>query len=95
MRTVYEVITGSEVPFDKLNIIPVRGFSYLRRVEIPIKKTVGEWKFLEGKILKHGWSYYCQRAKIMEMLVTGELDDYHFIEIMTCPGVALAEEASL
>jgi len=90
LRTVYEVVTGSDVPFDKLNIIPVRGFSYLRRVEIPIKKTVGEWKFLEGAVLKLMVGHTIASArKIMEMLINGELNDYHFIEIMTCPGGCL------
>ena len=90
LRTVYEVITGSEVPFDRLNIIPVRGSSYLRKVEIPIKKAVGEWKFLEGVVLKLMVGHTIASArKIMEMLISGELKDYHFIEIMTCPGGCL------
>ncbi len=90
LRTVYEVITGSEVPFDKLNIVPVRGFSYLRRVEIPIQKAVGQWKFLEGVTLKLMVGHTIGSARqIMELLAKGELDDYHFIEIMTCPGGCL------
>ncbi len=90
LRTVYEIVTGSEVPFNKLNILPVRGFSYMRRVEIPIQKTVGEWKFLEGATLKLMVGHTIGSAReIMEMLSKGELNDYHFIEIMTCPGGCL------
>ncbi len=90
IRTAYEIVTGEEVPFDNLRIIPVRGMEGIRKAELPIKKAVDEWKFLEGATLKvmvaHGTA---NAKKIMEMLCRGELDDYHFIEIMACPGGCL------
>jgi iron only hydrogenase large subunit-like protein len=54
---------------------------------LKIEKAVDDWKFLEGATLKvmvgHGTA---NAKKIMDMLCRGELDDYHFIEIMACPG---------
>jgi len=90
IRTAYEIVTGEEVPFKKLRIMPVRGMEGIRSAELPIKKTVKEWKFLEGTTLKvmigHGTA---NAKKIMDMLCRGEIDDYHFIEIMACPGGCL------
>lgn len=90
LRTAYEIVTGEEVPFKKLNIIPVRGMEGIRTAEIPIKKAVKDWKFLEGVTLKvmigHGTA---NAKKIMDMLCEGKLDGYHFIEIMACPGGCL------
>ena len=90
LRTAYEIVTGEEVPFKKLRITPVRGMEGIRTAEIPIKKTVKDWKFLEGATLKvmigHGTA---NAKKIMDMLCEGKLDGYHFIEIMACPGGCL------
>ncbi|MCP4653576.1 MAG: 2Fe-2S iron-sulfur cluster binding domain-containing protein [Candidatus Omnitrophica bacterium] len=87
IRTAYELVTGEEVPFDNLKVEPVRGMKGVRSAAIPIKKTVDDWAFLKGATLKvmigHGTA---NAKKIMEMLVAGELNDYHFIEIMACPG---------
>jgi len=90
IRTAYELVTGEEVPFDHLRVMPVRGMEGIRTAELPIKKAVDAWKFLEGATLKvmvgHGTA---NAKKIMDMLCRGELDDYHFIEIMACPGGCL------
>ena len=90
LRTAYEIVTGEEVPFEKLRITPVRGMEGIRTAEIPIKKTVEDWKFLEGVTLKVMIGHGTANAKrIMEMLCKGELEGYHFIEIMACPGGCL------
>lgn len=90
IRTAYELVTGRSVPFDKLNVIPVRGMEGIRRAEIPIDKTVEEWKFLEGVTLKVMVAHGTANAnKVLEMLERGELSDVHFIEIMACPGGCL------
>jgi len=90
IRTAYEIVTGEEVPFDKLRVEPVRGMEGIRRASLPIKKAVDAWKFLEGAELKvmiaHGTA---NAKKVMDMLTRGEIDDYHFIEIMACPGGCL------
>jgi iron only hydrogenase large subunit-like protein len=62
----------------------------IRSAEIPIKKATKDWKFLEGATLKvmvaHGTA---NAKKVMEMLEAGQLNDYHFVEIMACPGGCL------
>ena len=89
LRTVYEVVTGKVVPFDQLNILPVRGMNGLREASIEIKNTLPEWKFLEGVTLKTAVAHGLVNAKyVMERLHNG-LGKYHFIEIMACPGGCL------
>ncbi len=87
IRTAYELVTGEEVPFEALRVTPVRGMDWMRTAELPIKKAVQAWKFLEGATLKvmvvHGLS---NAQKMLDMLRAGELKDYHFIEVMCCPG---------
>ena len=86
LRTVYEVVTGRDVPFSNLNIIPVRGTEGIREASIPLKDVKEEWKFLEGVEVKVAVAHGLINARqIMEMIVTGKCP-YHFIEIMACPG---------
>jgi iron-only hydrogenase group A len=89
LRTVYEVVTGREIPFPKLNVVPIRGFEDIREASIKIENTKPEWKFLEGVTLKVLVSHGTANAKkVMEKVKSKEFD-YHFIEIMTCPGGCL------
>jgi len=90
LRTVYEIVTGREVPFEGLNITPVRGTEgEVREASILIKKTLPEWNFLEGIELKcvvaNGLAY---AKKVMQSVKDGT-GNYHFIEIMACPGGCL------
>jgi iron-only hydrogenase group A len=90
IRTAYEIVTGDPVPFDNLDVTPVRGMEGIRSAELPIKGAKGDWAFLEGAVLKvmiaHGTA---NAKKVMDMLERGELKGYHFIEIMACPGGCL------
>ena len=90
IRTAYEIVTGEEVPFEGLNITPVRGLEGVRSAELPIPKAVDAWKFLEGATLKVMIANGLSNARwVLEKLEAGELADYHFIEIMACPGGCL------
>ncbi len=89
LRTAYEIITGQEVPFQNLNIEPVRGMQGVREAAIEIKGTKPEWNFLEGVTLKVAIAHGLSNAKkLMEKVESGKAD-YHFIEIMGCPGGCL------
>ncbi|MFW5974601.1 MAG: NADH-dependent [FeFe] hydrogenase, group A6 [Bacteroidota bacterium] len=89
LRTAYEIITGQEVPFQNLNIEPVRGMQGVREAAIEIKGTKPEWNFLEGVTLKVAIAHGLANAKkLMEKVESGKAD-YHFIEIMGCPGGCL------
>lgn len=86
LRTAYEIITGHEVPFTNLNIKPVRGMEGIKEASIKIKNTKPEWNFLEGVDLNVAIAHGLANAKIlMEAVEKGE-GNYHFIEIMGCPG---------
>jgi NADH-quinone oxidoreductase subunit G/[NiFe] hydrogenase diaphorase moiety small subunit/NADP-reducing hydrogenase subunit HndD len=89
LRTVYEVVTGKEVPFSELNIIPVRGTEGVREASIIISGTKPDWSFLEGVALKMVVAHGLVNAKhIIQELKEGK-SKYHFIEIMACPGGCL------
>jgi NADP-reducing hydrogenase subunit HndD len=89
LRTVYEVVTGREVPFDGLNIMPVRGMEGVREANIMIDGTLPEWSFLEGVEVKTCVAHGLANAKKVMDSVKGGKSNYHFIEIMACPGGCL------
>ncbi len=86
LRTAYEIVTGREVPFENLNITPVRGMDGVKEVTVKIEGTLPDWNFLEGAELKTVTAHGLTNAKyVMERVKSGEAD-YHFIEVMACPG---------
>jgi NADH-quinone oxidoreductase subunit G/[NiFe] hydrogenase diaphorase moiety small subunit/NADP-reducing hydrogenase subunit HndD len=89
LRTAYELVTGRDVPFENLNITPVRGMEGVRKATIKIEKPLKEWAFLDGVELKCAVAHGLVNAKkIMEAVKSGEAD-FHFVEIMACPGGCL------
>jgi len=90
LRTVYELVTGREVPFKNLNIEPCRGFDGIKQASVKLENCVNEYSFLEGIDLKFLVAHGTANAKkVMQMLKRGELNDVHFVEIMACPGGCL------
>lgn len=77
LRTVYEIVTKEELP--SLDIKAVRGMEGVREAEIPI----GDLKVKAA--VAHGLG---NARKLLDKIVSGEAD-YHFIEIMACPGGCL------
>ncbi len=89
LRTAYELVTGREVPFENLNIMPVRGMEGVREASILIENPLPAWSFLEGIEIKCAVAHGLVNAKsLMDSIVSGE-SQYHFIEIMACPGGCL------
>ncbi len=89
LRTVYELVTGREVPFENLNIMPVRGMDGVREASIKIENPLEEWAFLNGIELKCAVAHGLINAKkVMDSIISGE-SHYHFIEFMACPGGCL------
>ena len=89
LRTAYEIVTGREVPFTNLNIKPVRGMEGIKEATIKIKNVKPEWSFLEGVDLNVAIAHGLANAgQLMEKVKNGEAN-YHFIEIMGCPGGCL------
>lgn len=90
LRTVYELVTGREVPFRNLDITACRGFEGIKQASVILTECKDEYYWLEGVELKFIVAHGTANAKkVMEMLIRGELSDFHFIEIMACPGGCL------
>lgn len=89
LRTAYEIVTGREVPFKNLNIEPVRGMEGVRQASVKIKDTKPEWNFLEEVELNCAVAHGLSNAKkLMDEVESGKAN-YHFIELMACPGGCL------
>jgi iron-only hydrogenase group A len=89
LRTAYEIVTGREVPFTNLKIMPVRGFEGIKEAKIMIKGVKPEWGFLEGAELSVAIAHGLSNAnELMKAVRTGKVN-YHFIEVMGCPGGCL------
>ncbi len=90
LRTAYELVTGREVPFDNLNIGPCRGLEGIKMASVKLEDVLDDWSFLEGVELKFAIVHGLGNAQtVMQMLENGEMDDFHFIEVMACPGGCL------
>ena len=89
LRTAYEIVTGREVPFENLNITPVRGMEGVREAAVKIENVKPEWSFLEGVELKTVVAHGLTNAKQVMQAVKDGKADWHFIEIMACPGGCL------
>lgn len=89
LRTAYELVTGRDVPFENLDITPVRGMEGIRETSIKIENPLKEWAFLDGIELKCAVAHGLVNAKkIMDAVQSGE-HQFHFIEVMACPGGCL------
>lgn len=86
LRTAHEIITGREVPFTNLNIKPVRGMEGVKEASIKIKNVKPEWNFLEGVELNVAVAHGLANANKLMKSVQEGTSNYHFIEIMGCPG---------
>lgn len=90
LRTLYELVTGAELPFEKLHVQPITGFEQIKEADFKLEKVLPEYKFLEGVTLKVAVTSGFEGArKIMEKVAAGE-SPYHFIEVMGCPGGCIA-----
>ena len=87
LRTVYELVTGRPVPFKDLNIDVCRGMKGIKEASVHLENCKAEFDYLEGIDLKFIVAHGTANAKlVMDMLLRGELEGYHFVEIMACPG---------
>lgn len=74
LRTVYELLTGNTLA--AVNFVDVRGLTGIKEATVPIGG-------LDAKVaVAHGLG---NARKLLDALQAGQAD-YHFIEIMCCPG---------
>jgi len=89
IRTAYELVTGREVPFEALRVTPVRGFSGIKSASLLLEQVKPEYDYLEGVELKVAIAHGLANArKLVEAVKDGTMQ-FHFIEIMACPGGCL------
>ncbi len=86
LRTVYEVVTGREVPFQKLDITPVRGFAQVKEASFTIENVKPGFEFLEGFTVRVAVTSGLAGAKKLMRQIADGTSPYHFIEVMACPG---------
>ena len=86
LRTVYEIVTGRELPFPDLHVSPIVGLEQIKEATIVFKDVKPEWAAAEGFEAKIAvTSGFAGARKLMEQIAKGE-SPYHFIEVMGCPG---------
>jgi len=85
LRTVYELVTGRELPFENLHVTPIVGLDQVKEAAVTFENVLPEYKFLEGVTARFAVTSGLAGAhKLMEQIQKGE-SPYHFIEVMGCP----------
>ncbi|MBN2557495.1 MAG: iron hydrogenase small subunit [Clostridia bacterium] len=86
LRTVYELVTGRQLPFDKLHVAPIAGFERIKTAELVIENAKEEWAFLNGVAVKVAVTSGLVGAGILMNEIKDGESLYLFIEVMGCPG---------
>lgn len=86
LRTAYAIITGNPLPFPGLHITEVEGLEGVKETSLTFENPVADWSFLSGVTVKVAVAHGLANArKLLEYIKTGR-GEYHFVEIMACPG---------
>jgi len=86
LRTVYEVVTGRELPFKNLHVKPLAGLEAIKEASIHIKDVKKDYEYLEGQEVKVAVVHGLSNVRVlMDKIESGE-SHYDFIEVMSCPG---------
>lgn len=86
LRTVYEVVTGRELPFEHLHVKPIQGLERVKSAEFTISEAKPAWSFLNGITVKIAATSGLKGASILLDEIKSGKSPYHFIEVMGCPG---------
>ncbi|MDY6181332.1 MAG: [FeFe] hydrogenase, group A [Candidatus Faecousia sp.] len=76
LRTAYAFLTGEKPPQALLDLQPVRGYDGIREASLEINGMTVNVAIVHGT---------ANARKMIERVKSGE-KQYHFIEVMTCPG---------
>lgn len=90
LRTVYEIVTGRELPFNKLHVTPIVGLEQIKTATIKIENPLPSYSFLKDFEVKIAVTSGLAGAKILTEQIANGTSPYHFIEIMGCPGGCIA-----
>jgi NADH-quinone oxidoreductase subunit G/NADP-reducing hydrogenase subunit HndD len=86
LRTVYELVTGRELPTEKLHLEPLMGLDRVKTAELTVENVLPDYAFLEGVHLKVAVTSGLKGAAELLDEIKAGTSPYHFIEIMGCPG---------
>ena len=86
LRTVHVVTTGRKIEAKDLHITPLAGLEGIKTASVVLKGTVDAWSFLEGKEVKVAVAHGLGNAAALIEHIRQHPDEFHFVEIMTCPG---------
>ncbi len=86
LRTVYEIVTGRELPFDSLHVTPIVGLEQIKEATIIIENPLPYFSFLKGVEIKVAVTSGLKGANQLLKAVATGTSPYHFIEVMGCPG---------
>ena len=85
LRTVYELVTGRELPTEKLHIQSLMGLKRIKTAELKIENPLPEYSFLADVTVKVAVTSGLKwAAELLDEIKKGT-SPYHFIEIMGCP----------
>lgn len=76
LRTTYELMTNTPAPDELLHLTPVRGYEKIREASIPFGDITLQVAVVYGT---------ANAKKLIELIQSGE-KNYHFVEVMACPG---------
>ncbi|HOI22759.1 MAG TPA: [FeFe] hydrogenase, group A [Spirochaetales bacterium] len=74
LRTVYEILEGKALP--QTDFLPVRGLQGIKTAEVPVA----------GMKVKVAVAHGLKNARVLLDDIAAGKSDYHFIEVMACPG---------
>jgi NADP-reducing hydrogenase subunit HndD len=86
IRTVYELVTGRELPFDQLHVKPLMGLQRIKTAELKIENPKKEFEFLNNLTIKVAVTSGLKGASVLMDEIKEGKSPYHFIEVMGCPG---------
>ena len=86
LRTVYELTTGRELPFENLHVTPIVGLENIKEASVTFENVKPDYAFLEGVTARVAVASGLKNADVLLKQIKDGTSPYHFIEIMACPG---------
>lgn len=86
LRTVYELVTGRELPFKNLHVTPIVGLEKIKEAVLKIEDPLPAYSYLNGVEVKVAVTSGLKNARVLMDQIAEGKSPYHFIEVMGCPG---------
>ncbi|HHT45001.1 MAG TPA: 2Fe-2S iron-sulfur cluster binding domain-containing protein [Fastidiosipila sp.] len=90
LRTVYEVITGRELPFDGLRMEAIEGFEQIKTTTLTLTDPLPQYADFDGLTVSIAVTSGLDGARQLADEIQAGTSPHHFIEVMGCPGGCIA-----